>query len=271
MIETRSAKVLQDVSPANGLVRVETDCLVLGTVLDGARLHVGGSVRIEGGVESAEVAAGGAIEILRGVSGNGGGSLRGGGDLSARFLDHAKIEVAGTATVDTSILHCSIRAGGNVSVVTPGGIAAGGRVVCGGNLEAGVVGGAFGTDMYVSVGLAPDVLDEMEELLARRDELARELKEARAALKLAKGQPEKMKQTAYKLMCLRREATEADRARTDLLARMRPRTSAMIVARANLRAGVHGRVAGATYRVRRDSGPSRVVRRTSAAAIWPLL
>ena len=40
MIETVGASVLQDVSPSAGLVRADGDCLVLGTVMDGARMKV---------------------------------------------------------------------------------------------------------------------------------------------------------------------------------------------------------------------------------------
>ena len=250
-------------------MRADGDCLVLGTVMDGARMKVEGSLRVEGGIESAEVTVGGSVEILRGVSGNGGGIIRAGGDLRARFLDHATVSVAGDLVVETSILHCTLRADGDVRLTSGRGIIAGGRVVCGGNMEAGIIGGAFGTDTYVSAGLAPEELQELEDLFQRRGELARELVQARSTLRLAKGQEEKVKRAKYRLLCLSREARQADEARASLFARMRPRPNAMVLARMNLRAGVHGRISGVPYSVARDSGPARVFRRGVSPAIWP--
>ena len=194
-------KVPADVDASTGDIDYDGNVSIPGTVRTGFTVKAKGDIEVNGVVEGATLIAGGNIVIKRGVQGMSKGLLKAGGDICAHFFESANVEVAGSV-VAGSILHSTIKSGGNVAVKGKKGFIVGGEVVCENTVEVNAIGNKMETQTIVKVGVKPELIDEMKVLSSRVSELNSFIEETNSYLNVfktkvkngAKLSPENMKQ-----------------------------------------------------------------------------
>ena len=155
---------------------------IRGDVENGFTVKAAGDVVISGNVEGGFISAEGNITINGGIIGQDKSVINCKGDLYARYIDHAKVNVEGEIKVRDAIIHSYINCGRKVILGTKKGLIMGGVVRAGELIEAQFLGSKMGTQTEVEVGINPSFRLEMNELEKRLPELERELDMAEKAL-----------------------------------------------------------------------------------------
>lgn len=144
---------------------VGTRLTIGGAIEPGFKVKCKGDIIIAKGVQySAEVTAGGNLEIKAGVIGQD-IVIKCWGNFTANFMENVgRVEVKGDLNVHESMVQVHALVGGNVRVVKGKGVLAGGKYVVGGSIFVKELGSSdeVGTDL--SVGVNP-LLDEKKEKL----------------------------------------------------------------------------------------------------------
>lgn len=144
---------------------VGTRLTIGGTIEPGFKVKCKGDIVIAKGVQySAEVTAGGNLEIKEGVIGQD-IVIKCWGNFTANFMENVgRVEVKGDLNVHEAMFQVHALVGGNIRVVKGKGVLAGGKYVVGGSVFVKELGtdDEVGTDL--SVGVNP-VLDEKKDKL----------------------------------------------------------------------------------------------------------
>jgi uncharacterized protein len=150
---------------------------VTGDVLDGFKVRASKGIKVLGNVGACAISSDGDISFC-GMNGQGSGSVRCGGSLSANYIHEAKVEVANDIVVESEIRHCGIKCLGSIRV-QKGGIV-GGECVALAGVEAASIGSVASLHTRVVVGVS---YHDLEELTQRFEEL----KDLTARQKLIQG------------------------------------------------------------------------------------
>jgi uncharacterized protein len=153
-----------DVDYNTGNIEFVGTVLVRGNVLTGFRIKAEGDIRILGGVEGAELEAGGSIEIQAGILGHNKGLIKAGKNVKSSFIQDANVQAAEDIIVSQSIMHSNIRAGRNVVCTGPKGLIVGGLIQAGEKVTARTIGNTMSTATAVEVGVLPELRNELMEL-----------------------------------------------------------------------------------------------------------
>jgi len=142
-----------------------------GAVLTGFKVKCKGDVFIAKGVQdSAEITAGGNLEIKGGVVGDG-VVIKCWGNASADFIENVgRIEVKGDFTITDAIIQGHARIGGTLKVLAGKGTLIGGKFTVGGSVYVKELGSDAEVPCAISVGINP-TLEEKAEKLAREKEI----------------------------------------------------------------------------------------------------
>lgn len=143
-----------DVDLSVGNIQFIGTVIVRGNVQSGISIEAGGDLEIFGSVEAATLIAGRNIILHRGFQGRNKGRIQGEGNLSARFLENAKVEIKGDIVVGEAIMHCQVSAGKSI-VVGGKGLLVGGLIQAGEEVRARVIGSSFCTATEIEVGVNP--------------------------------------------------------------------------------------------------------------------
>lgn len=127
---------------------VESDAVVMvrGSVGAGAVLQSSSDIIILGDVDGGEISAGGDIAIA-GMLGSEGSPITCGGEIAARAVD-GRVLVAGSLRVDGALRSARVHVAGAVYAQH----IVGGEIVCGGSIEADVLGDSEGTTTVARCG-----------------------------------------------------------------------------------------------------------------------
>jgi len=145
---------------------------IRGDVEYGFTVKAAGDVVISGNVEGGFIYADGDITINGGIIGQDKSVIKAKGNLYARYIDHATVEVEGEINVRDAILHSDINCGRSITLGTKKGLVLGGVVRAGESLEAQILGSKMGTQTEIEVGTNPSIrmeLNEIEKNLAELD------------------------------------------------------------------------------------------------------
>lgn len=156
-------EVMSDVDNSIGDIEFDGNVYIKGNVLSGFKVSATGDVIVNGVVEGAEIKAGGDIILHRGILGMDKGILEAGGNITAKFIENANVKSGGD--IDTNaIMHSNVSANGIIEVHGKKGSLTGGVVRAGSKVVAKIIGSEMGTSTVISVGTAPDLILEIEEL-----------------------------------------------------------------------------------------------------------
>ena len=166
-------EVKKNVDFSTGNIQFPGSVTVRGNVQSGFEIQSGGDVTIFGLVEKAKITAFGNIILHGGMTGQGLGVLRAGGDIFAKYVENSQITASGKITAEC-IMHSAVRAGVGIELIGKKGLLVGGSAKAGAYVKAVTIGSQFATLTEVEVGSDPkqnDRLKEIEaELLSLEDE-----------------------------------------------------------------------------------------------------
>lgn len=141
--------------------------VIRGNVQPGFRIKAAGDIRVTGGVEAAELEAGGSIEISAGIVGQNKAKVRAGKSIKSSFIQDALVEAGEDIFVTQSIMHSTTRAGRSVICNGPKGLIVGGVVQAGEKVTSRTVGNAMSTVTVIEVGVVPELRNELLTLRAQ--------------------------------------------------------------------------------------------------------
>ncbi|GIQ68617.1 hypothetical protein XYCOK13_14410 [Xylanibacillus composti] len=138
--------------------------VIRGNVLTGFRVKASGDIRIIGGVEGAEIEAGGSIEVTAGIMGHNKGYVQAGKSIKCSFVQDANLSAAEDILVSQSIMHAQVKAGKNVVCQGSKGLIVGGVVQAGETVNARTIGNSTSTPTVLEVGVLPELRNELLQL-----------------------------------------------------------------------------------------------------------
>lgn len=138
--------------------------VIRGNVLTGFTVKSSGDIRVIGGVEGAELYAGGSIEITGGIIGYNKGLVSAGANVKVSFIQDGNVKASEDVIVSQSIMHSNVRAGRNVLCDGPKGFIVGGTVQAGEKVVARTIGNTMSTATSIEVGVLPELRNELNDL-----------------------------------------------------------------------------------------------------------
>jgi uncharacterized protein (DUF342 family) len=155
---------------STGNVAFAGDVAVYKGVRDLFVVEAKGNIEVSGLIEAADIRCGGDLIASGGMAGRDRGSIRTGGNLTARYLDSVRIEVGRILRVEREVLHCDTIV--HERIDAPSGSIIGGRTRCAGQIRVGTLGTASGTPTDIIVGTVPILDARRADLVAALASLA---------------------------------------------------------------------------------------------------
>lgn len=179
-----------DVDLSTGNINFLGTVIVDGNVTEGFTVEARGDIEVNGNVSAATLISGGNVKIRKGYLGKKKNRIECKGNLEVKFIENGKVKAGGDVFVGEAILHSYINASGKI-VVKGKGLVAGGKIQAGREVEANVLGSSLATRTEISVGVAPEIRETLEEKLKNLDELSDNLNKVEKAIRLLEKQKEK--------------------------------------------------------------------------------
>ncbi|QDH22878.1 DUF342 domain-containing protein [Saccharibacillus brassicae] len=171
-----------DVDYSSGNVDFVGTVVIRGSVLPGFRVKAAGDIRVQGGVEGAELFAEGSIEITGGIIGYHKGIVKAGMNVKSSFIQDGNVEAGDTIFVSQSIMHSEVRAGKDVICGGTKGLIVGGHVQAGESVTARTIGNTMATATAIEVGVLPNLRNELADLHNKLREAADNVQKTTQAL-----------------------------------------------------------------------------------------
>ena len=164
-----------------GNIEFGGDVVIHGNVCTGISVHAGGTVTIDGVVESAKIWAGKDIVLRGGVLGNNRAEIFAKGNIYARFVEYAKVKALGSIEADY-FLQCEVESRQQIRLVGKKGLVIGGHVhaVCG--IEANEIGNDTEVKSRIEVGVGEAVYQRIKTLQQQLLVLQEEIKKIDSGL-----------------------------------------------------------------------------------------
>lgn len=153
-----------DVDYNTGNISFVGTVIIRGNVLTGFKVSAAGDIRVIGGVEGAELDAGGSIEISSGIIGYNKGLIKAGHNVKSSFIQDGNVHAGEDIIVSQSIMHSNIRAGRDVICSGAKGLIVGGNIQAGEKVTARIIGNPMSTTTTVEVGVLPELRNELADL-----------------------------------------------------------------------------------------------------------
>jgi len=176
--------VLDNVDTSTGDIFYDGDVEIEGNVNSGFQVSATGNVEVKGVVEGANVKAGGAITIRRGVKGMNRGILEAEGNVLSKFIENATVYAGGYVEADC-ILHSHVSAGVHVVVQGKKGFITGGNVRALEYVEAKTLGSDVGVATVIEVGVDPRQREEYNEYKRSNETARKQLERLEPVVKAA--------------------------------------------------------------------------------------
>lgn len=160
----------------NAVVEFNGDVVIHGNVESGVVIKAGKSVTVEGGVECANITAGGDVCLKRGMQGGGKGSIVSGGDVFAEFIEYANVKAKGSVQANV-ILSSHVNSNNKVTLTGKKGLIAGGNVHALMGITCITAGNQSEIRTRLHVGMEPEMVEKRIEINEEYDAVNRELDE----------------------------------------------------------------------------------------------
>ncbi|MCK5557155.1 MAG: DUF342 domain-containing protein, partial [Candidatus Hydrogenedentes bacterium] len=159
-----------DVSYATGNVCCKGSVRIEGSILANFSVDCEQNVLIDGGVDSANVSAGGNLSVGHGIQGSASTKIVAEGEIRALFIENATVTAVGDILLGQSLRHSDVRTTGLVKVTERKGTIVGSKVLATRGILANEVGSEVGTRTELVVGVDTSKLTAIEELEKKIDE-----------------------------------------------------------------------------------------------------
>ncbi len=169
--------VAGDVNLKTGNVLFLGTVLVKGNVDDGFSVKAAGNIEVMGSVGKCDLDAEGDVVVHQGIAGKGGGNVRSGKGVWAKFIENANVESADLVVVSDGIINSRVRT--DKAVICKGKRASivGGRISASEEIKAKTFGSVGGMETVLEVGYDPKSKTRLEELTSRLSEIEDELED----------------------------------------------------------------------------------------------
>ena len=168
-------QVPANVDASTGDIEYKGTVQVTGNVNTGYKIVADGDIVVNGVVEGAELISGGNIVLKRGMQGGERGSLKAEGNITAKFIESAKVECKGSLKAD-AVLNCDVTCREEVEVRGKKGLINGGSISTYGIISATTIGSEMGSNTKVEVISEKDLIVRVNELHEKNQELEAGLK-----------------------------------------------------------------------------------------------
>jgi uncharacterized protein (DUF342 family) len=155
-----------DVDYASGNIRATGSVTIRGQIKPGFEVEAGKDVEIQGDVEEARVKTAGNLTVRGGITA--GSVAAAEGDLTAKYIQGARVEAGGTLAVKLSVTNSEVYVRGQMSVTGSQGAIVGGEVNAALGIEARDIGSPS-AKTHVAVGVDLRVIRELEEIAKERE------------------------------------------------------------------------------------------------------
>lgn len=171
-------EITGDVDLTTGDINFPGNVIIFGNVKDTFKVYSGGNIEVKGNIEKAEVVAEGNIVVRQGIQGKDEARITCGGDIFARFIERANLNVGNDAIITEVLLHSNVDCKG--SIICTGGKrsqVAGGTVRALREINAKFLGAEAYTETTLEVGIDPEIEDKLLEANKRREEINKQMPE----------------------------------------------------------------------------------------------
>lgn len=175
-------QVNSNVGYGTGNIDFNGSVYVRGDVENGFTVKATGDVVVTGNIDGGLVYADGNITINGGIVGQDKSVIKCNGDLVARYIDHAQVDVGGDIKVRDTILHSQVNSGRKVILGGRKGIMMGGIVRAEDEIDAQIIGSRMGTITEIEVGTNPAYKQELNKIEKRLSEMEKEEEKIEKAL-----------------------------------------------------------------------------------------
>ncbi|WP_461210552.1 DUF342 domain-containing protein [Desulfocurvus sp. DL9XJH121] len=145
---------------------------VKGCVRSGFKVEAPGDIVVDDVVEEADLIAGGNVAVGGGVIMNRKTRIVAKGNVSARFMQNARVAAGGDLTVEAELSHCEVKVRGKVMAAGSKGMISGGRVECGDGVQVNLLGNEARSKTVIVLDVP---IPEAEEIMEERNLLAQRL------------------------------------------------------------------------------------------------
>jgi uncharacterized protein (DUF342 family) len=190
--------------------------IINGNVEDGFSVKAAGNIEVNGTVEKAELDAEGDVVVHQGITGKGGGIVRAGRSVWARFIENSVIEAGNMVVASDGIINSQVDAFKRIICQGKRAHIVGGRLRASEEINAKIIGSPMGgTETICEVGVDPKSKGELAALTEKKIACEQELEEIHLNLqtlvnlkKQRKTLPEDKEAYMNELMDKRRELME---------------------------------------------------------------
>ena len=265
-IEVEEVLQLEAVDYSTGHIEFPGTVSIQGTVLDGFQVKAQGDIIIERSVGAVQLKAGGDIILSGGVVSRGQASIQAGGDIYAKFAQVAALHARGNVFIEEVAMHARIVAGQDLIVEGGRGEIIGGNSLCGRLLRARKIGARNETETLVTVGVSPEIMEELErweeeynEKRGTMDKVNIHLSQIEEARKRGKEYEENQDETYEKLTLIRDKYQKLlialDEQRETIYANIKPGKEACVESQEGMYPGVEISFGAGVQRYKIDQRP----------------
>ena len=170
--------VAGDVDLKTGNIIFLGTVVIRGNVGDGFSVKAAGNIEVNGTVGRADLDAEGDIIVHQGIAGKGGGLIKSGKSLWARFVENSFIECGDMVVVSDGIINSNVDANKRIIVRGKRASIVGGRLRASEEINAKSMGSpTSGTETILEVGIDPKSKAQLEHLTEKKEEMEKEMEE----------------------------------------------------------------------------------------------
>lgn len=174
--------VAGDVGVKTGNVLFLGTVMVKGNIDDGFSVKAAGNIEVMGSVGKAELDAEGDIIVHQGITGKGGGTIRSGQGLWAKFIENANVEAGGLVVVSDGIINSNVSSDKKVICKGKRASIVGGQTRANEEVHAKTLGSVAGMETLLEVGYDPKSRSRLDEVESRLIEIDEELEDIKLNL-----------------------------------------------------------------------------------------
>jgi uncharacterized protein (DUF342 family) len=153
-----------DVDYSTGNIDFNGSVQIKGSVLPGFAVKARGDIIVGNNVDDASLDATGDITVGMGIAGKGSSKIRAAGNLKAKYILNSNVEVAGSISVEDSIINSTVFSNDGVAVTSPHGKILGGEIIARHDIKVNFAGTQSETPTILTVGKNLAVERELQEI-----------------------------------------------------------------------------------------------------------
>lgn len=166
-----------DVDGNVGNIAMPGDVVIKGNVLSGFTVFAKGSLSVSGVVENAYLSAQGDITISIGVKSDGSAVIESNKNINCKFVENGTLRAKGSITAEY-IVNSTISALRDINITRGKGTLIGGNVRVGRKISAKTIGNSTNRPITISMGMDPEVLQELQHNQKEMEQLEAKIAEA---------------------------------------------------------------------------------------------